>query len=442
MSQSTASTNGCTVLLLGSGGREHAIAWKLSQSPRLGRLVCAPGNPGIAGLAELRHADIENGEAVLALARELAADLVVIGPEAPLAAGVADTLRAAGFAVFGPSQAAARLEWDKAYSKEFMHRFGIPTAASRTFASAEADQARAWAEQLAVPIVIKASGLAAGKGVVIATTVDEALNTLDEMLSGNAFGDAGTTVVIEEFMVGQEASVFAVTDGVDYRVLAPSQDHKRVADGDVGPNTGGMGAYAPAPIVTPQVMDAVCRTIIEPALQGMREIGSPYVGCLFVGLMIHEGEARVVEFNSRFGDPETQVILPLYNGDLLELFLASANGGIAGIAEATSSGTAACVVMASEGYPGSYRKGAPIAGIDSAEGVPGVVVFHAGTAMAPEGLVTNGGRVLGVTAVIDGDDLQAAVDRAYLAVARISWPGAHFRTDIGAKGIASVTGTA
>ena len=425
-----------TILLLGSGGREHALAWRLASSASLGRLVCMPGNPGMAGLGELRDGNIENPGDVVAAARELAADLVVVGPEAPLAAGVSDALREAGFAVFGPSRAGARLEWDKSFAKAFMQRHGIPTAASRTFDGTMLDEAREYLRSHELPVVIKASGLAAGKGVVIATTTDEAVETVEGMLSGASFGDAGSSVVVEEFMRGEEASIFAVTDGVDYVLLASSQDHKRVGDGDTGPNTGGMGAYAPAPIVTDAVLARVAREIVEPTLAGMRGEGNTYAGCLYVGLMIEDEVPRVVEFNSRFGDPETQVVLPLVEGDFARLLHAAATGSLAALGEVTSRGAAVCVVMASEGYPGSYPKGREITGIDEAESQQGVYVFHAGTKSDGGRLLTNGGRVLGVTAVSVGDEsLESTIRRAYEAVAMITFEGAYYRSDIGRKGV-------
>jgi phosphoribosylamine--glycine ligase len=435
VSNSTSSQSPLTILLLGSGGREHAIAWKLGRSPSVGRLICAPGNPGIAACAELRQANIEDADEVVALARDVAADLVVIGPEAPLAAGVADALRTAGIATFGPSKAAARLEWDKAFSKEFMQRHSIPTAASETFAADQLQDALAYVRAHPLPVVIKANGLAAGKGVVIAGTYEEALTALDEMLSGRAFGESGTTVVLEQFMRGEEASVFAITDGRDYVLLAPSQDHKRVGDDDTGANTGGMGAYAPAPIVTDGMLRRIASTIVEPALRGMAEEGSPYIGCLYVGLMIDADDARVVEFNSRFGDPEAQVVLPLLDCDLAQLFLAAATGRVAEIGDVRSRGSAVCVVMASEGYPGTFTKGHTITGLEEAGALDGIVVFHAGTKQQGDEIVTNGGRVLGVTAISAGDDLEATIRRAYAAVDLIDFPGAHFRTDIGQKGV-------
>ncbi|HVZ40805.1 MAG TPA: phosphoribosylamine--glycine ligase [Candidatus Kapabacteria bacterium] len=422
-----------TVLLLGSGGREHALAWKLHRSPRVARLVCAPGNPGMAKLGELRPVPVEDADAVAALARDVTADLVVVGPEAPLAAGVADRLRSEGFAVFGPSRNAARLEWDKAFSKDFMKRHGIPTATSAAFHAAELEAARTYLRDASLPIVIKASGLAAGKGVVIATTPGEAREALDGMLSGETFGDAGATVVIEEFMQGEEASIFAVTDGERYALLAPSQDHKRAGDGDTGPNTGGMGAYAPAPIVTDELLALACRDIIEPTLRGMAAENNPYVGCLYVGVMVADGALRVVEFNSRFGDPETQVILPLLESDLAALLYAAAAGDVTAAGPVSSAGSAVCVVMAAAGYPGSYPKGDEITGIAAAEELEGVVVFHAGTRAEGERIVTNGGRVLGVTAISSGRDLGATIGSAYAAVERIAFAGAQYRHDIGAR---------
>jgi phosphoribosylamine--glycine ligase len=424
-----------TLLLLGSGGREHALAWKLSQSQSLARLVCAPGNPGMAGLGELRAVNIEDGEAVVALAHEVGANLVVVGPEAPLAAGVSDALRAHGIPTFGPSRSASRLEWDKAFAKDFMNRHGIATAASRTFQAIEIEAAREFVQVAELPLVIKASGLAAGKGVVIAATIDEALDALDGMLSGTMFGAAGACVVIEEFMKGEEASIFAITDGERYVLLAPSQDHKRVGDGDAGPNTGGMGAYAPAPIVGDELLERVAHEIVEPTLNGMREEGNRYVGCLYVGLMIDGARARVVEYNSRFGDPETQVVLPLLDADLAELLYAAATASLADLGDIHSRGSAVCIVMASEGYPGSYRKGDAITGIAEAERLDGVVVFHAGTRRDGEDLVTSGGRVLGVTAISKDDDLELTAARAYRAVEAISFQGGFCRHDIARKGI-------
>lgn len=424
------------VLLLGSGGREHALAWGISRSPRLGRLVLAPGNPGMATLGELATCDIENPEVVVELARRVKAHLVVVGPEGPLAAGVSNALANAGIPVFGPSREAARLEWDKAFAKDFMERAGVPTSASRTFDSTQLDLAVEFVRGHRYPVVVKACGLAAGKGVIIAQELDEAKIAVTSILSGDAFGPAGSSIVVEEFMEGEEASIFAITDGARYIVLAPSQDHKRAFDNDVGPNTGGMGAYAPAPVITPEVMERVCSSIIEPTLLGMREAGTPYVGCLYVGLMVSpEREPRVVEFNSRFGDPESQVIVPLYDGDFLELLFAAAVGSLPATGIAPTHGAAACVVIASEGYPGTYRKGVAIQGLMEAESREGVIVFHAGTALAGTEVVTSGGRVLGVTAIDKGGDLGSAIAKAYDAVGAIAIDGAFHRSDIGRRAL-------
>ena len=432
--------NKATVLLIGSGGREHALAWKLAQSEKVGRLVAAPGNPGMAELGELRDLNAEDVAAVVDLANELRPDLIVVGPEAPIAAGASDALRDAGFSVFAPSQAASRLEWDKSYAKEFMVRHHVPAAASRTFGGDDLEEGRSYLRSHSLPVVLKASGLAAGKGVVIAETHDEAVAVLEDMLSGAAFGDAGSQVVVEEFMQGEEASLFAVTDGTDYVVLAPSQDHKRAGDGDTGPNTGGMGAYAPAPVVTPEVLEHVKRDIIEPTLRGMQKEGNPYVGCLYVGVMIADGRARVVEFNCRFGDPETQVVLPLYQGDLYELFLAASTGSLAGKPAADSVGSAVCVVLASGGYPGAYEKGKEIGGAEAFGGGEDLLLFHAGTRQQDGQLLTSGGRVLGVTAVSGGDDLAATIRRAYEGVERITFDKMYCRRDIGARAVDRVEG--
>jgi len=425
-----------TVLLLGSGGREHALAWTISRSPRCGRLICAPGNPGMEALGTLLPLPVDDGLAVLGAVREHKVDLVVVGPEAPLAAGVADALREAGVPVFGPSRAAARLEWEKAFAKEFMDRYGIPTAAHRTFDAESVEAGLEWLGSLSAPYVLKASGLAGGKGVVIAETLDEATEALREMLDGSRFGEAGAAVVIEEYMAGEEASIFALCDGERYVVLPPAQDHKRLGDGDTGPNTGGMGAYAPAPVVTTEILEQVAREVIEPTLAGMRAEGTSYIGCLYVGLMIEAGRARVVEFNCRFGDPETQVVLPLLDEDLLDLLDGAARGSLPATRAARWSGAAACIVMASKGYPGAVERGRTIEGIESAE-AQGGLVFHAGTAMQSGELVTAGGRVLGVVAVDRDGSLSGAVEQAYTAMGEIRFDGATVRNDIGARAVGS-----
>lgn len=425
--------NNGTILLIGSGGREHALAWKLVQSENVQHLISAPGNPGMAELGETRDVNPEDAKAVVALAQEVQPELVVVGAEAPIAAGVSDALREAGFLVFAPSQRAARLEWDKAFAKDFMARHGVPSASSRTFGQGEIEEGKSYLRTHTLPIVLKANGLAAGKGVVIAPTTDEAIDALENMLSGHAFGDAGSEVVVEEFMQGEEASLFVVTDGTDYMLFAPSQDHKRIGDGDTGLNTGGMGAYAPAPIVTEELLERVKQEVIEPTLRGMREEGTPYAGCLYVGLMVDSGQARVVEFNCRFGDPETQVVLPLYQGDLFELFRAVAAGDVSNHTSVPSTGSAVCVVLASGGYPESYEKGKVISGAASGSLPDDIVLFHAGTRMENGKLVTAGGRVLGVTAVSAGSDLLDTIKRAYAGAEKIAFDGVYYRRDIGAK---------
>lgn len=427
------------VLLLGSGGREHAIAWKLAQSDMLEKMYAAPGSPGIADYAELCDIDIENSEEVISLSKKLEIDLVVIGPEAPLASGVSDDLRSAGFRVFGPNKNAARLEWDKAFSKDFMHRNNIPTAQSKTFTSETLPQAKEFLRLCNMPIVLKASGLAAGKGVIIAEDLQTAIDSLEDMLNG-AFGSAGSVVVIEEFMKGEEASIFAVTDGVNYVTLAAAQDHKRIGEGDTGANTGGMGAYAPAPVVSPEVMRIVEEQIIKPVLRCMNSEGNIYSGCLYVGLMIDKNnnkqtpDVRVVEFNSRFGDPETQVVLPILQHDLLELFYQAATSTIPCGLQVSSSGNAVTVIMASGGYPANYAKGFLITGIEKAEEI-GAKVFHAGTKKNDENLVTNGGRVLAVTTFSADENLENIIEKNYEAVAKINFEGAVFRKDIGHRAL-------
>ena len=427
--------NNGTVLLIGSGGREHALAWKLAQSDKVQRIISAPGNPGMAEIGELRDVNPVDVDAVVALAHEIRPELVVVGPEAPIAAGVTDKLREAGFRVFAPSKSASRLEWDKPFAKDFMVRHNVPTAASRTFGKDTIEEGKDYLRSHSLPIVLKAGGLAAGKGVVIAETTEKAIAVLVDMLSGEAFGDAGSHVVVEEFMQGEEASIFAVTDGTEYVLFAPSQDHKRVGDGDTGPNTGGMGAYAPAPIVTDELLEAVKRSVIEPTLKGMREEGNSYQGCLYIGIMIQEGEARVVEFNCRFGDPETQVVLPLYQGDLFKLFNAVGSGDLSEYTPAPSQGSAVCVALASGGYPESYEKGKEIVGADATVFSERLLLFHAGTREQEGKLLTAGGRVLGVTAVSPDDDLGETIRQAYEGVRKITFDGIYYRSDIGAKAV-------
>ncbi len=414
------------VLLVGSGGREHALAWKIAQSPALTRLVAAPGNPGIETVCECRPVGVLEVAALVDLAREIAADLVVVGPEASLEAGLADALAEVGVPCFGPTAAAARLETSKAFSKAFADRHGLPTAPHVACDSAEA--ARAALDGFSPPYVIKADGLAAGKGVVIAEDRPQAEAAIDDMLGGR-FGAAGARVVIEAFLTGEEVSLFALCDGETAVLFGAAQDHKRAYDGDQGPNTGGMGTYSPAPIATPAALAAAERTLIRPAVQGMAAEGAPYHGVLFAGLMIDQDRPSLVEFNARFGDPECQVLMLRLASDLLPYLHAAAAGGLADLPPPQWRDAAAvCVVLAAKGYPDAPEKGSVIRGVAQDFG-PDVAVFHAGTARRDDGaLVAAGGRVLNVCA--RGETLAVARARAYAAVARIDWPEGFHRTDI------------
>lgn len=423
------------VLVVGAGGREHALAWKIARSPLVSAVHAAPGSDGMAGVASV-HPDVPAGDtdALLALVRSEKLDLVVIGPEAPLADGLADRLREAGVAVFGPSRAAARLEASKAFAKDFMARYEIPTAAYRVFEDAEA--ARTHVRERSGGCVVKADGLAAGKGVFVCDGPDAALAALDEIMGDRRFGEAGDRVVIEDLLEGEEASYYAITDGEHVVTLAAAQDHKRALDGDLGENTGGMGAYAPAPIVSQNVEKRILEEVVYPAIRGMQADGHPYQGVLYLGLMIDAaGSPNVVEFNVRFGDPETQPLFLLMESDLVPLLDGSARGGLDRVAPPSFAGAAVCVVLASGGYPRDFAKGLRIEGLEGLEGEADVVVFHAGTKREAAGFVTSGGRVLGVTA--RGEDVRAARDRAYAAVARIRFEKMHFRRDIAARALSS-----
>ncbi len=422
------------ILVVGSGGREHAIAWKLANSDLVDQVYIAPGNPGTARCGENVDLDIDDFQSILNFVRTRAIDLTVVGPEKPLVNGIVDEFRASGHSIVGPTALAARLEGSKTFAKNFMVRHGIPTAMYRSFTREEYDKAAAYLVDHVVPVVIKASGLAAGKGAVVCMTREHAENTLRDMLVGNAFGSASDSVVIEEFMEGEEASIFAICDGTDYVCLSTAQDHKRIGEGDSGPNTGGMGAYAPAPAVSDNIMTIVQREIIEPVLTGMRKDGHPYTGFLFVGIMLTPIGPRVVEFNCRLGDPETQVILAMLATDFASLLDACANGGLRNHPVDFHSGSAACVVMASEGYPGTYPKGVPISGISEAESLEGTLVFQAGTKLSEGRLETSGGRVLNLVGF--GDDLAHALNRAYAGIERIRFEGSQYRRDIGARGLA------
>lgn len=419
------------VLLIGSGGREHALAAAIRRSPLVTRLTAAPGNVGIATLADIAALDPSDHPAVIAFCRAETVGLVVVGPEAPLVAGLADDLEAAGIPVFGPSKEAARLEGSKAFTKALCDEAAIPTAAYGRFDAA--GPARAYVRAKGAPIVVKADGLAAGKGVVVAATVDEAIEAVDACFAG-AFGAAGAEVVIEECLVGEEASFFAVSDGTTVVPLAAAQDHKRVGDGDTGPNTGGMGAYSPTPVVDDAMAARIMAEIIEPTVAALKRRGTPFKGVLFAGLMIGESGPKLIEYNVRFGDPEAEVVLPRLASDLVDLMLAAAKGDLAGRTASFVPETALTVVMATRGYPGPVSKGSEIRGLPRAAAMAGVSVFHAGTAAKDGRLVASGGRVLAVTAM--GATVSDAQRRAYAAVDAIDWPEGFCRRDIGWRAIA------
>lgn len=420
------------VLVVGGGGREHALVWKIAQSPRVREIFCAPGNAGIASLAHCVSIGAEDVRGLVDFASREKIDLTVVGPEAPLTLGIVDEFSAAGLAIFGPSARAAAIEGSKVFAKQLMAKYGIPTADFAVFAEPAA--ARRYISQKGAPIVVKADGLAAGKGAVVCRTVEEALFAVEEIMVKGVFGEAGRQVVVEEFLEGEEASVLAFTDGETVIPMLPAQDHKQVYDGDRGPNTGGMGAYAPAPVCTPEVMRAVEEQILRPAVRAMAREGRPYRGVLYAGLMITPQGPKVLEFNARFGDPEAQPLLVLMASDLVEVMEAVLEGRLAETQVRWHEGAAVCVVLASGGYPGPYRKGLPISGLEEAASRhPDVVVFHAGTALAEGKVVTAGGRVLGVTA--RAASIEEAIARAYAAAGEISFEGMHYRRDIGQKAL-------
>lgn len=421
------------VLLIGGGGREHALAWALSASPLLDTLYCAPGNAGIADVAQCLDLKVDDHDAVVAFCKDKAIGLVVVGPEVPLVAGLADTLSTAGIKCFGPSAAAAQLEGSKGFTKDLCRAIGIPTAAYARFDSA--DDAKAYAAQQPAPIVVKADGLAAGKGVIIAPTQAEALSAIDGLFAGNA---GGAEVVIEEFLTGEEASFFALVDGEHVLPLATAQDHKRVGEGDQGPNTGGMGAYSPAPVMTDELISRTMDEIIKPTVAEMARRGTPFKGVLFAGLMITDEGPKLIEYNVRFGDPEAQVLMPRLKSDLLPALIAAADGVLDRFDLRWHDTVALTVVLAANGYPGTPEKGSEIKGIDAASAIEGVTVFHAGTARDDTGhILANGGRVLNVTAI--GKTVREAHDRAYEAVGCIDWPGGFCRSDIGWRALARET---
>ncbi len=419
------------VLVVGGGGREHALVWKVAQSPKVTKIYAAPGNAGIAQLAECTPIKAEDIQGLLSFARANAVDLTIVGPEGPLSMGIVNEFMKAGLRIFGPSRNAAEIEASKQFSKDLMKKYNIPTAEYEVFVDKVA--AEAYIYEKGAPIVVKADGLAAGKGVVVAETVAEALKALDLIMSQKAFGTAGERVVVEECLRGEEASFMAFTDGKAVIPMASSQDHKRVFDADKGPNTGGMGAYSPAPIVTKKLERKIMGTIMVPTVQAMEKEGRLFKGVLYAGLMIHDSEVKVLEFNARFGDPETQPVMARLDTDLIEIIEAILDGRLAKIDIKWKPESAVCVVMASGGYPGKYEKGKEIKGLEKATGHKNVMVFHSGTSLKNSKIVTDGGRVLGVTGL--GAVVAAAIDNAYAGVREISFDGAHYRRDIGARAL-------
>lgn len=420
------------ILVVGGGGREHALCWAIADSPLCDRLYCAPGNAGITRDAECVPISAEDCNALVAFALEKSIDFVVVGPETPLVDGLADRLVEAGVKVFGPSAAAARLEGSKAYMKDMLAASSVPTAAYGRFTNADA--AKAYISDQGAPIVVKTDGLAAGKGVILCSTVEEAHAAVDSMMADKVFGTAGEEIVVEEFLDGEEASFFALVDGTTALPLVSAQDHKAVGDGDTGPNTGGMGAYSPAPVMTEALEAEVMDTIIKPSVKAMADAGAPYVGVLYAGLIITENGPKILEYNVRFGDPECQVLMMRLKSDLLPALIAAADGQLAHFDLRWHDDAALVVVMAANGYPGPYQKGSEIRGVNAAEANDGVVVFHAGTKTDGDRLLATGGRVLGVTAM--GATVSEAQARAYTAVDAVDWPGGFCRRDIGWRAMA------
>ncbi|WP_028314869.1 phosphoribosylamine--glycine ligase [Desulfatibacillum aliphaticivorans] len=417
------------VLVIGSGGREHALVWKLSQSPKVEKIYCAPGNAGIAESAECVPISAEDIPNLLAFAKENAIGLTVVGPEAPLTEGIVDKFEKAGLMVFGASKAAARLEGSKSFAKSLMTKYGIPTAIGKTFTDIE--KAKAYIEEVGGKVVVKADGLAAGKGVMVCTNRKQALEAVNLVMEEKAFGDAGKKMVIEELLVGEEASFLAFTDGKTVLPLPSSQDHKAIYDGDKGPNTGGMGAYSPAPVVDAYMHDKIMNEVMKPTVKAMAAEGAPYKGVLYAGLMIDGDDIKVLEFNARFGDPECQPLLMRLKTDLVEIMEAVSKEELDKVNLEIDPRATVCIVLASKGYPGSYDKGMPISGLDAVKRMKDVFVFHAGTALQDEKIVASGGRVLGVTAL--GETIDKAIDKAYKAADKIKWTGVYKRKDIGQK---------
>jgi phosphoribosylamine--glycine ligase len=419
------------VLVVGGGGREHSLVWKIDQSPRVSKLFCAPGNAGIAQMAECINISATDLEALATFAGKSGVDLTVVGPEIPLTMGIVDIFEERGLRIFGPHRDAAEIEGSKVFCKDLLSKYGIPTAHYRTFE--DRDETAEYIHSIGTPVVVKADGLAAGKGVIPSMTEKDALKALDTIMVERTFGDAGNRVVIEEFLSGEEASFIVFTDGKTVIPLASSQDHKPIYDGDRGPNTGGMGAYSPAPVVTEEVHKKIMDEIMIPTIRGMASEGRPYRGVLYGGLMIKDGQPKVLEFNARFGDPENQPIMMRMKGDIVPLLEACIDGNLRKGSIDWDARWAVCVVMASKGYPGSYEKNKVILGLERVADMEDVFVFHAGTARKGENFMTSGGRVLGVTAL--GEDANAAIDLTYSAVKAIRWDGVYYRTDIGKRAL-------
>lgn len=422
------------VALIGSGGREHAIAYKLIDSEKLNQLYIIPGNPGTAQLGENVELNVNDHQAILNFCKSHNVGLVVIGPEKPLVDGLSDVLRNNSIKVFGPTSSAARIESEKSYAKRLMKKYKIPTADYREFTSDEHLMAIDYLKSISYPKVIKADGLAAGKGVIICNSCEEAEQTLNNIFKDKIFGKSGDKVVIEEFLTGEEASIFAITDGEKFLTLPSAQDHKRIGDNDTGKNTGGMGSYSPAPIVTPKVLREVEEKIISPTLNALGKENNPFVGCLYCGLMLTKNGPKVIEFNCRFGDPETQSVLPLLEGDFLELLYSAASGSLNKKSVKYNGGSSVCIIAASKGYPDSYKTGYRVTGFEKIED-PEIVIFHSGTNLEGNRLLTNGGRVLGVTSIINTNNISEARKRAYNAIEKIHFNDIYFRKDIASKAI-------
>jgi phosphoribosylamine--glycine ligase len=419
------------VLVVGGGGREHALVWKIVQSPKVTKVYCAPGNAGISEQATIVPIKANDLNGLLAFALKEKIDLTVVGPEDPLTRGIVDLFESKGLLIFGASRKAAEIEGSKAFAKEMMRKYHIPTAGYEIFD--DRNEAVKYIRKQGAPIVVKADGLAAGKGVILCKTIEEAIQSVDEIMVEKIFGEAGKRVVVEEYLIGEEASYIAFTDGKAILPMASSQDHKSVFDGDQGPNTGGMGAYSPAPVVTDDVNENIIQKVLRPIIYGMGEEGRAYKGVLYAGLMIHNGHPKVLEFNARFGDPETQPVLMRMKGDIVPILEACMKGTLSQHQIEWDYRASVCVVMASKGYPGDYEKGKAVKGLKEVSRAEGVFVFHAGTALKDNEIITNGGRVLGVTGL--GEDISRAIERTYQAVKKISWEGVHYRADIGRKAL-------